>query len=608
MKLKMTGAQALVKGLEDEDVDVIFGYPGGVVLPIYDALYDAKSVQHILVRHEQAAAHAADSYARVTGKVGVCLATSGPGATNLVTGIANAYMDSIPMVAITGQVATSVMGTDAFQEANTILITMPIVKHSYLVTDASELPQIMKEAFHIARSGRPGPVVIDMPADMSAAEFEYKKPEKVELPGYKPTRRGNARQIREALKLIDRSERPVLFGGGGVIGADAAADMTELAIAVQTPVTMSLMGKGGFPEDHELSLGMPGMHGARYANYALQECDLIIALGVRFDDRVTGKLASFAPKAKIIHVDVDPAEIGKNVTVDVPIVGNSKQIIRAMVSEWKKKDRDTGKRKPWLDQIAEWKQKYPLHYKQGELIRTEAVISNISDLLAKEDGIITTGVGQHQMWAAQWYKARNPRSYVTSGGLGTMGFGLPAAIGAAVGRPDSKVVLIDGDGSFQMVSQELATVSQLLIPITMVIINNGFLGMVRQWQGLFYERRYSSSCLGRVDRPGEYPNCAHCTTKRVECSQPDFVKLAEAYGIKGVSVTDPKKVKRALKDAIHADYAVLLDIRVSPEDDVFPMVAPGSSIGEMLGGVPGGDLDDMIDSDVAKGDKRDGDN
>lgn len=574
--MKITGAQSLIKSLEKVGVEIIFGYPGGVVLPIYDAILDSK-IKHVLVRHEQVAAHAADGYSRATGKVGVCMATSGPGATNLVTGIANAYMDSIPIVAITGQVASHVIGTDAFQEADITGITSPIVKHNYLVQDADDIPRIVSEAFHLASTGRPGPVLIDVPVDISKSPTNFKFPEKVELAGYKPTLKANIKQVKEAIKLIAKAEKPVFFVGGGVVKSEAWKELYELAELTEIPVTATLMGKGVFPETHHLSLGMPGMHGGRYANYALMECDLIIAVGVRFDDRVTGKVDTFAPKAKIIHADVDPAEIGKNVAVDIPIVGDAKSVLSGMLDEIKKNNDKIVDKKSWLAQIAKWKLKYPLHYQQDKNLRPEYVVEMISELTKDRKTIITTGVGQNQMWAAQHYKATKPRSFISSGGLGTMGFGLPAAIGAQFGEPDACVIDIDGDGSLQMVSQDLATISHNKLPITIALLNNGYLGMVRQWQELFYNRRYS-----QVD---------------LRVGTPDFVKLAEAYGIKGVRVTKKDEVKPALKKAINANYPVLIDFMVEREECVFPMVAPGASIDEMLGGIPGGSINHMIDEE-----------
>ncbi|PIW23254.1 MAG: acetolactate synthase, large subunit, biosynthetic type, partial [Candidatus Aquicultor secundus] len=575
-----TGAEALIKSLEMEGVDVLFGYPGGVVLPIYDALFDCKTIRHVLVRHEQCAGHAADAYARATGKVGVCLVTSGPGATNLVTGLANAWMDSTPMVAITGQVATNVLGTDAFQEADITGITLPITKHSYLVKDVSQLPTIIREAFQLAKSGRPGPVLIDMPVDMSKAEIDFKYPEDLTIPGYKPTYKGHAKQIKEAAKLLAGAHKPIIYAGGGITHSEAWDELRKLAETVQIPVTTTLMGKGVFPDDHDLSLRMLGMHGTRYANYAIMDSDVILAIGVRFDDRVTGKVSTFAPHATIIHVDIDPAEISKNVRVDVPIVGDAKTVLKDLVTAVQKIEQPHGDKTKWHELIARWKEAYPLHYHQNGVIRPEYVVDTINKVTKGRETIITTGVGQNQMWAAQFYSANTPRGFITSGGLGTMGFGLPAAVGAQVGKPDSVVIDIDGDGSIQMVSQELATVAANKLPIIIAILNNRFLGMVRQWQELFYDHRYSS-----VD---------------LDVGTPDFVKLAEAYGIKGVRVEKIEDVEPTLKEAIEARKPILIDFMVAREENVYPMVAPGASIDEMLGGIPGASLSQMIDEEVEK--------
>jgi len=578
--MRITGAEALIKSLEMEGVDVLFGYPGGVVLPIYDALFDCKTIRHVLVRHEQCAGHAADAYARATGKVGVCLVTSGPGATNLVTGLANAWMDSTPMVAITGQVATNVLGTDAFQEADITGITLPITKHSYLVKDVSQLPTIIREAFQLAKSGRPGPVLIDMPVDMSKAEIDFKYPEDLTIPGYKPTYKGHAKQIKEAAKLLAGAHKPIIYAGGGITHSEAWDELRKLAEAVQIPVTTTLMGKGVFPDDHDLSLRMLGMHGTRYANYAIMDSDVILAIGVRFDDRVTGKVSTFAPHATIIHVDIDPAEISKNVRVDVPIVGDAKTVLKDLVTAVQKIEQPHGDKTKWHELIARWKEAYPLHYHQNGVIRPEYVVDTINKVTKGRETIITTGVGQNQMWAAQFYSANTPRGFITSGGLGTMGFGLPAAVGAQVGKPDSVVIDIDGDGSIQMVSQELATVAANKLPIIIAILNNRFLGMVRQWQELFYDHRYSS-----VD---------------LDVGTPDFVKLAEAYGIKGVRVEKIEDVEPTLKEAIEARKPILIDFMVAREENVYPMVAPGASIDEMLGGIPGASLSQMIDEEVEK--------
>ncbi|GAB4288940.1 MAG: acetolactate synthase large subunit [Coriobacteriia bacterium] len=578
--MRMTGARALVRSLEAEDVDVVFGYPGGVALPIFDELYDAESIRKILVRHEQGATHAADGYARATGKPGVVLVTSGPGATNTVTGIANAYMDSIPMVVITAQVATHVLGTDAFQETDITGITIPVTKHNYLVKDASELPAAIHEAFHIATTGRPGPVLVDIPVDVSKAEIEYTKPPQVSLPGYKPTYKGHAKQIKQAAMLVSKARKPLLYAGGGVLASGAWAELKELAELMQLPVTTTMMGKGAFPEDHHLWIGMPGMHGAKYTNYSITETDLLIAVGVRFDDRVTGKLATFASKAKIIHVDIDPAEIGKNRVADVPIVGDAKHVLSSVTAELRKMGAEP-RTDAWMRVIDDWRGRFPLHYHgdDPEVLMPQFVVERV-DAVSREfaDVIVATEVGQNQMWACQFYHVRKPRSWVSSGGLGTMGFGLPSAIGAQAGRPDALVIDIAGDGSLQMVSQELATARIHDLPVKVVILNNGFLGMVRQWQELFYERRYSESFLGQ--------------------DVPDFVKLAEAYDCLGIRVTRPAELDDALKRAFEHDGPAVVDCRVHPEENVFPMVAPGGSIDEMLGGIPGGPVSEMLDDDL----------
>jgi acetolactate synthase-1/2/3 large subunit len=554
---KMTGARAIIECLYEENVEVIFGYPGGALLHIYDEIYKS-DLRHILVRHEQAAAHAAEGYARATGKVGVCLATSGPGATNLVTGIANAYMDSIPMVAFTGQVPRSMIGNDAFQEANITGITMPITKHNYLVQDAKDLPRTIKEAFHIASTGRPGPVLIDLPKDITTEEFEFSYPDKVDLKGYKPTYKGNLQQVKRAASAIENAHQPLIYAGGGILGSNASEELLQFAEHIQTPVTTTLTGIGGFPTQHPLYLGMPGMHGTKYANYAIQECDLLIAVGARFDDRVTGKLASFAPNAKILHIDIDPAEISKNITVDIPIVGDAKNILASLNKYVKPVEKET--RKEWLDRIEGWKKSYPLHYVgEQDGLKPQYIIEQIYE--ACKDAIIVTEVGQHQMWAAQYYKFSQPRSFITSGGLGTMGYGYPASIGAKVGKPDRVVFNIAGDGSFQMNSQEIATAVQNDIPVIVAIMNNGYLGMVRQWQELFFEKRYSHTCIR---------------------DSVDFVKLAEAYGAVGIRVEKTSEVKPALEKAMDSGKPVIIDFIVECEENVSPMVPAGAPINEIL--------------------------
>ena len=554
-----SGAKILIEGLEREGVETIFGYPGGVVLPIYDELYNAP-IRHILVRHEQAAAHAADGFARASGRVGVCLATSGPGACNLVTGIATAYMDSVPIVALTGQVPTNLLGNDAFQEADISGITLPITKHSYLVKDTRDLSRVVREAFYIAKTGRPGPVLIDIPKDIATNQVEdVPLAGPVSLRGYQPTVKGHARQIEKALALLDAAERPVIYAGGGIIASNASGELVDLAERFMIPVTTTLMGIGAIPCDHPLNLGMLGMHGTEYANFAITECDLLLAIGVRFDDRVTGKVSTFAPHAKIIHIDVDPAEIGKNKAIDVPIVGDARAVLQAMLQKIEKR----GGRENWLEKIRMWKKKHPLKYKDDGKLRPQFIIQQLSDLL-KGEGIIVSEVGQNQMWTAQYYCFRRPRSWLTSGGLGTMGYGFPASMGAHFARPDEVVFDIAGDGSFQMNIQELGTVSHYKIPVKVAILNNMFLGMVRQWQELFYDRRYSYTELPSVD----------------------FAKIAAAYGVEGMRVESPDEVREALSTAIETEGPFVLDFRIEREENVFPMVPAGAAINEMIGGHP----------------------
>lgn len=552
--MKTSGAEILLECLIREGVDVIFGYPGGQVIPIYDALYDSK-IRNILVRHEQGAVHAADGYARSTGKTGVCLATSGPGATNLVTGIANAYMDSVPLVAITGQVPTTLIGCDSFQEADITGITIPITKHNYLVRDIAELPRVIKEAFHIASTGRPGPVLIDLPKDISVIQSKLNYPETVDLPGYKPNYVGNARQVKDATEAIHQAKRPLLYVGGGVVISRAEEELRKLAELREVPVTTTLMAMSAFPGNHPLHLGMLGMHGTAAANFAVCETDLLIAVGARFDDRVTGKIATFAPNAKVIHIDIDPAEIGKNVRCDIPIVGDVKQVLEMLL------ERLTAAKNPeWLGQVADWKNSHPLKYESNGL-KPQRVIEEISNL-TKGEAIICTEVGQHQMWTAHYYQFIKPRTFVTSGGLGTMGFGLPAAIGAQVGNPDKLVVDISGDGSFQMNIQELGTAVANQIPVKIVILNNFYLGMVRQWQEFFFDRRYSGTVLE---------------------TNPDFVKIAEAYGAKGFRITDEANLRETLINALATPGPVVVDCQVDREENVLPMVPAGGSINKMIG-------------------------
>lgn len=554
---KMKGAQILVEALKREGVKHLFGYPGGAVLPTFDVLYDS-DIDFILTRHEQGAAHAADGYARASGRVGVCIATSGPGATNLVTGIATAYMDSVPIVAITGQVKTSLIGNDAFQEADVTGITRPITKQNYLVKDAKDLARVIKEAFYIASTGRPGPVLIDLPVDVQLQEVEFEWPEKVSLPGYKPEVRPNPAQIKQAAIAIAESRRPVLYVGGGVVISGASQEIRELAEKCQIPVTTTLMALGAFPTRHPLSLGMLGMHGTGYANHAVMDADLIIAVGARFDDRVTGRLDTFAPYAKVVHIDIDPSSISKNIPVDIAVIGDAREVLRELIEIVEKPDTEQ-----WLTRIEEWKKEFPLTYKDDpNSIKPQYVVQKLSELTNGE-AIISTEVGQNQMWAAQYYEYNYPRQFISSGGLGTMGFGLPAAIGAKVGAPDRVVIDIAGDGSIQMNIQELMTAVDRKIDVKVVILNNSFLGMVRQWQELFYNRRYSATPI----------------------KGPDFVKLAEAYGAKGMRVVRKEDVVPALKEALETPGVVLVDIAVEPEENVFPMVPAGGTINKMIMGM-----------------------
>ena len=559
--MKKTGAEILIECLIKEGVDTIFGYPGGAVLPIYDALFKAP-IKHILVRHEQGGVHAADGYARASGKVGVCLVTSGPGATNTVTGIATAYMDSIPLVILTGQVPTAMIGNDAFQEADIVGITRPCTKHNYLVRDVNDLSTIIKEAFYIASTGKPGPVLIDLPKDVMAASTIANHPEKGHIRGYQPTYEGHIGQVKKASDALMTAKRPIIFIGGGIILSSAYKELLELSEFTHTPVTTTLMGLGGFPSEHPLSLGMCGMHGTFSSNMALTNTDLIIGIGARFDDRVTGKIDEFATGAKIVHIDIDPTSISKNIPAHIPIVGDAKDILKKLIGLLKKEKKNWKKdNQEWLNQVEEWKVTHPLSYKQGKnVIKPQYVIEQIHEV-TKGEAIITTEVGQNQMWTAQFYKFKRPRTFLTSGGLGTMGYGFPAAIGAQVAFPDKIVFDIAGDGRIQMNIQELATAVQYRLPVKVAILNNSFLGMVRQWQELFYNKRYSYSCM--------------------EC-QPDFVKLAEAYGAVGLRVENPDDVKKALKEAIEIPKPVLIDFIVDREENVYPMVPAGKPISEML--------------------------
>ncbi len=564
--MKMTGAQAMMKCLKELGIEVIFGFPGGAVIDLYDELMHDEHITHVLVRHEQAAVHAADAYARVKGNVGVALVTSGPGATNTVTGIASAYMDSIPIVVFTGQVPTPLIGNDAFQEVDIVGITRPCTKHNYLVKDADQLVHTIREAFHIARTGRPGPVLIDLPKDVITAKISYPEQEEIKIRSYQPTYQPHQRQVERACRAIMRARKPVIYAGGGVIAADADKELTELAGKLNIPVTMTLMGLGGFPGTNPLSLGMLGMHGTYYANMAVANCDLLLAIGARFDDRVTGRIDAFAPHAKIIHVDIDPTSISKNVSVDIPIVADCRNALRAL-NRWFEKNPDcdreaeAAKHEPWLARIREWREEHPLGYvEEGEIIKPQYVVKKLHEL-TKGDAIITTEVGQNQMWAAQFYHFNHPRTFMTSGGLGVMGYGFPAAIGAQMAAPDRTVIDIAGDGSIQMNIQELATARQYKCPVKIAILNNTHLGMVRQWQELFYGKRYSATVLDTA---------------------PDFVALAQAYGAVGLRATKTSEVEPVIKEALATDNIVVMDFAIAKEEGVFPMVPAGKATTEML--------------------------
>ena len=557
--MKMRGAKILVESLKRAGVEVIFGISGGTIMHITDDLYDEKGIQFINTRHEQGAAHAADGYARATGKVGVAMATSGPGATNLTTGIATAYMDSIPIVTITGQVMTHLIGNDAFQEADVIGVTRPICKHSFLIKDVNEVSKVVAEAFHIAQTGRPGPVAIDFAKDVQIEETIFQYPEKVHIRGYNPWYEGHPKQIARAVELINNAKSPMIYAGGGIILAEASAELRQFVEKTGIPITVTLTGLGAFPETHPLSLKMPGMHGSRYANYAFTETDLVIAIGARFEDRVTGRVDRFAPKATIIHVDIDPCSIGKNVRADVPVVGDAKQVLIEMNKLVKKPDIQG-----WTRQINSWKEQYPFKYtRDDDKIMPQFVIEQIYEV-TKGEAIIVTDVGQHQMWAAQYYQYTIPRHFLSSGGLGTMGYGMPAAIGAQVGCPDKLVVNINGDGSFMMNVQELVTIAARKLPVKVMIINNGHLGMVRQWQELFFDKRYSLSVLN---------------------DNPDFAKVAEAFGITGIKVTKIDEVRPTIEKALDIDGPVIIDFIVSSEANVYPMVPLGAALNEMIGGL-----------------------
>ena len=559
--MKLTGAQILMKMLQEEGVETIFGYPGGAVIDIYDEL-DRTDIKHVLVRHEQAAVHAADGYARAKGEVGVALVTSGPGATNTVTGIASAYMDSIPLVIFTGQVPKGLIGNDAFQEVDIVGITRPCTKHNYLVKKGEDFARIIKEAFHIAKSGRPGPVLIDIPKDVANTKVTFKDPGEIKLKAYNPNYTPNIKQIKKIVSLIKKAKKPIIFAGGGVILSKASEELTKFAKSTNIPVTASLMGLGAFPGDDQLWMGMLGMHGTYRANMATAECDLMIAVGVRFDDRVTGKIDEFAPHAKIVHIDIDPASINKNLPVTIPIVGDCKlslEQLNDLVDKEKSEDL-LQSRDQWIDKIEAWKATNNLEYKKSKTIKPQYVIQKLHEL-TKGEAIVTTEVGQNQMWAAQFYNYKRPNHFITSGGLGVMGFGLPAAIGAQMACPDKIVVDIAGDGSIQMNSQELATAIQYKLPVKIVILNNGYLGMVRQWQELFYDKRYSSTRMNHT---------------------PDFVKLAEAYGAVGLRATKPEEVEKVLSEGLSTPNTVIMEFIVEPEENVYPMVPAGVANKKML--------------------------
>jgi acetolactate synthase-1/2/3 large subunit len=558
----MRAVDAIMECLKAEGVEHVFGIPGGANLPTYDALYDA-GLRHIQCRHEQGAGHAAEGYAKASGRVGVALATSGPGATNLVTAIADAVMDSVPTVFITGQVRTDLLGTDGFQEADVTGITLPIVKHSIMIRDPQEIPVAIHEAFHLASTGRPGPVLVDIPQDLSRADIDYEPVTSLDLPGYQPTTEGNAKQIRLAAKALANARRPIVYAGGGVVNANASKELVELCTSDKFPVTCTLMGLGAFPAPHDQWLGMLGMHGTRAANYGMDEADLIVAVGARFDDRITGKLSEFAPRAKFVHIDVDPAEISKNVPAHIPIVGDAKQILPKLTTEYRALKADSSRLDGWWERIRGWQEKYPLRYDDSENaeIKPQYMIEALYEATGG-DAIVTSDVGQHQMWTAQYFHFNGPRRWINSGGLGTMGFGLPAAMGAKVARPDENVVCVAGDGSVIMNVQELATCVTEDIPVKVFIMNNGYLGMVRQWQELFWERRYSSVDMG---------------------TSPDWVKLAEAFGATGLRVEDKGELKDVMKAAIETDGPVVCDVRVTREENCYPMIPAGQAARDMVG-------------------------
>jgi acetolactate synthase-1/2/3 large subunit len=554
----MNGADAILRSLEAEGVEVVFGIPGGAILPLYDALARGTTIRHVLARHEQGAGHMAEGYARASGRAGVAIATSGPGATNLVTPIADAWMDSTPLVCITGQVRSSLIGTDAFQECDITGITIPIVKHSWLVQDVDELPHVIKAAFHVAQTGRCGPVLVDVPRDVQEAEVDFAYPEDVSLPGWRPPRRGHPRQIAAAATAVAAAERPILYVGGGVLNAHASEELRRLAEAARIPVVTTLMAKGAFPESHELFAGHPGMHGQKWSNWALNKADVIVACGSRFDDRVTGKVSAFAPGATVVHLDVDAAEISKIRHADVPVVGPLQPVL-AELAERLEAQAVPGRTDAWLAQIAKWREQFPLRYGNGgELLKPQRVLETLRDLTAGRDDVVwTTGVGQHQMWAMQYLECNRPRTFVTSGGLGTMGYGLPAAVGAKAARPDATVVCVDGDGCFQMTSQELATAVLEELPIVVVIVNNGYLGMVRQWQDMFFEERFSQIQLTHA--------------------LPDYAALARAYGALGLTVDSEEQLEEALAEALASGRTAVVDCRVDSREHCFPMIPAGAA-------------------------------
>ncbi|OGQ49356.1 MAG: acetolactate synthase, large subunit, biosynthetic type [Deltaproteobacteria bacterium RIFCSPLOWO2_02_FULL_57_26] len=563
--MKKTGAEIFLESLKQEGVKVVFGIPGGVVLKIFDVLHQQKDLDVILTRHEQGAAHMAEGYAKATGKAGVVLVTSGPGMTNIVTGLADAYMDSVPLVAFTGQVSTNLIGNDAFQEADNIGISRPCTKHNVLVKDVNDLARTIKEAFYIATTGRPGPVLVDIPKDVSTNKADFKYPEKVQVRGYNPTYEGNKYQIKQAAEEIKTAKRPVIYVGGGAVFSDAAEEVREVAELAQVPVTMTLMGLGSFPGAHPLCMGMLGMHGGYWSNMAMHHADLLIAVGARFDDRVTGKLSDFCPDARVIHIDIDPTSIKKNIHAHIPIVGDVKTVLRQLnvylrAMDGKQSDLKE-QRRPWREQIEEWKRAHPLRYEQGaKVVKPQFVIERVFEM-TNHEGIVVTDVGQHQMWAAQYFRGAKPRTFITSGGLGTMGFGFPAALGAQKAYPDKLVLCITSEGSFQMNPQELATAAIYKLPVKIVLINNKFHGMVRQWQDLFYESRYASSYLGEI---------------------PDFVKLAEAYGILGLRALKPAEVEPVIREGLKHRGPVLMDFHVDPFENCYPMIPAGGAQHEMM--------------------------